>query len=502
MIAVGYTRISTKDQSAYSLEYQDRRIREYCEANALQLLNIFKDDGESSYTFDRPDWKALETFIKANRQVTHLIILDHDRFSRNLAEALLKIKSLQDKYKIKVLATTDSIDTDFTDPTTFMMRAFKYMIAESELHGIRKRTKNGIQQANMNGRFVSKAPNGYLNARDASDRPILLIDEPKAQIIRVIFKEYIAGNSIEDIRRMVKPMGYRASGNSTMQRTLSNPVYAGMIKVNGKGGKLIKGLHAAIVSEQDYWMVQERLGGRKHASHKSEEVPLRGVLRCFCGKLVTAGKSKGKRKHYWYYWCSEHKNNLPARKLHEQFNEILSNLSIGPDMMEAMQEKLIKKIGEKIQESGLSISHIERELKVVQGKIEATERKYLTQPDISQATYKHVSSELRSQEAILQGKYAAANTNIQVYFDRLNELLPKLANLKEAFEQMPLIKQQLFINMVFNRSLSYANGIFRTPSLVELFEDKALILKEKGLLKIEQPLVKIGETPLCAPGGN
>lgn len=269
--AVGYIRISTKDQSTYSLDYQERRIREYCAANNLTCLAIFKDDGESSYTFDRPDFIALEKFIKQNKAITHLIIFDHDRFSRNLAEALMKIKELSDKFGIKVLATTDSIDTDFSDPSTFLMRAFKYMLAESELHGIRKRTRNGIQQAIMNGRFVNKAPIGYINARDDQGKPVILIDEEKALLIKKVFSECIKGSSIEEIRRTVLPLGLKIRGNSTVQRILSNPVYAGMLKTRGSS-KLVKGIHAPIISEMDYWLVQEKINKKHNVKQKSEEV--------------------------------------------------------------------------------------------------------------------------------------------------------------------------------------------------------------------------------------
>ena len=502
MIAIGYIRISTKDQSAYSLDYQERRITEYCSQNKITLLEIFRDDGESSYTFDRPDWKALEAFIKKNKQVTHLITLDHDRFSRNLAEALLKIKELQDKYKIKVLATTDSVDTDFTDPTTFMMRAFKFMIAESELHGIRKRTKNGIQQANMNGRFVNKAPYGYINARDTDDRPILLIDKEKAHIIQRIFNEYNAGASIDDIVKIAKALGYKQSGNSTIQRKLKNPIYCGKIQVSGKPGQLVRGIHAPIISEQTFWMAQERLGDKRSIVHKNEDIPLRGVLRCFCGKLVTAGKSKGKYNHSWYYWCTEHKNNLSARKLHEQFNEILMNLSLDPEDVAVIREQLVKKIAERIQQNGEDLETVKKDLKHIQGRIATAEKKFLLQADISPEVYTEAISELRSTEARLQTKMAEAHTSISVYFNRLNEVLPKLVNLKKAFDEMDLVRQHRFINMVFKQSLSYADGIFRTPSLLEIFEDKALILKEKGLLKIEQPVINLGITPVRSETGS
>ena len=95
MNAIGYIRKSKKDQSHYSLEYQQSSIQNYCKHNNLELSSLFVDDGESSYTFDRPDCKALEVFIKKHKgNVRYLIVLDHDRFSRNLPEALLKIDQL------------------------------------------------------------------------------------------------------------------------------------------------------------------------------------------------------------------------------------------------------------------------------------------------------------------------------------------------------------------------------------------------------------------------
>lgn len=47
MNAIGYIRISVKDQSVYSLEGQERSIRTYCTQHNLSLLNVFKDDGLS-----------------------------------------------------------------------------------------------------------------------------------------------------------------------------------------------------------------------------------------------------------------------------------------------------------------------------------------------------------------------------------------------------------------------------------------------------------------------
>ncbi|HRI21779.1 MAG TPA: recombinase family protein [Panacibacter sp.] len=502
MNAVGYCRISTKDQSTYSLDYQRRLISEYCSRHKLTLLNIFTDDGESSYTFDRPDFKALETFIKKNKNIDYLIIFDHDRFSRNLAEALMKIKELQDRFGIKVLATTDPIDTDFSDPNTFMMRAFKYMMAESELHRIRQRTKRGIQQAALQGRHYNMAPYGYVNARDEEGKPILKIADEQAVIVKKIFKDFIAGNGIEEVRRMANAKGFKRTGNSAIKRILQNPVYAGLIKLPGTA-KTIKGLHTAIISEQDYWYVQERLNGKINSTQNNEEVPLRGVLKCFCGNLVTAGNSRSKSgKYYWYYLCKEHKNNLPAKKLHDQFNGILETLTIDPETLEELRTKLSEKIAAFIAEKSDNISHIQKSLKSIKNKISATEEKFLTQPDISQQTYKKVISELRADESRLSNELLELNTNNELTWKRLNFVLSNLVNLRNAFGMLSLVKRQQFIKIVFGQNMYHDGKIYRTPFINELFADKELILKEKGLLLKDSPVKKIGETSMSSEDGS
>ncbi len=72
MNAFGYMRLSSKHQSK-SLEYQESTIREYCKRNKLNVLGMFKDNGESSYTFDRPDYLALESYLRTcKRQCQYL----------------------------------------------------------------------------------------------------------------------------------------------------------------------------------------------------------------------------------------------------------------------------------------------------------------------------------------------------------------------------------------------------------------------------------------------
>jgi site-specific DNA recombinase len=501
MDAIGYVRISVKDQSTYSIDGQKRSIQSYCAANGLTLLNIFTDDGESSYSFDRPDWKALELFIRKNKSVSHLIIFDHDRFSRNLAEALMKIKELHDKFDIKVLATTDNFNTDFSDPSTFMMRAFKYMMAEGELHRIRSRTQAGYVEACLKGFYVNRAPWGYKNCR-INERPSLTMDEERAPIVRMIFQEYTGGASIEEIRKLILVHSVHLKGNSSIQRILSNPTYAGLIKVpqhKGKPETVATGIHQGIVSEETYYKAIERLtGGKRVLIHSNAEVPLKGVLKGPSGKLMSAGNSKGKYKYYWYYVQQEDHRHLSAAKLHAQLGEMLDHLSFSPERI-AMYEKIV---GAEIQKHLMSraqqSAQTNKALRQIEDKILVAEEKWLTQPT-SKTSYAKVMNALSSQRSELLKRMKDLEDDGKKYWRRLNMALPKLHDVRSVWEALPLYQKQQFLNLVFDSSLTHDGTTYRTLFLHPVFSHNVNELEQKKLLILEKPS---GITPVRSPIGS
>lgn len=499
MKAIGYSRISTSDQSEYSLDNQERMIREYCDRNKLPLATIFKDDGQSSYTFDRPDFKALEAFIKKNRDVSHLIVLDHDRFSRNLAEALMKIHELQKKFGIKVLATSDNFDADFSDPSNFMIRAFKLMMAESELHNIRKRTKAGIVQASMAGRWCRVAPYGYVNKRDKDDKPIIEQHPERAEIVRMIFREYLSGMDIRRVMIRAREMGYKQTSHSAIQRILSNPVYAGLIPIPAHKGRkrpFAQGLHVPIILEQDFWLVQERFTTRKKGTHLQSNVFLRGALRNYNGHLMTSDKSRSKTgRYYWYYVCPDTRKYHQAERLHEQFQALLETLSIAPEHLDALKSRLSQEIRHKLGGQQENRKQYLAELKRHQLQVKAAERRYLTSGNLSEDTFNEVMAEMKAEEVRLQKALMEAATDGAAYFDRITTFLDRLGNLWENFKSLTPDKQIQFIALGFDQPFYYYNGCYRTQGVHPALAPNIHIANEKGLLKIEKPVKLLQNSP-------
>lgn len=507
MSAIGYIRLSIKDQSQYSLEYQEKSIRDYCDRNQVELLAVFKDNGKSSYTFDRPDYIALENFIKKHkRMVKYLVVLDHDRFSRNLSEALAKIDSLEKKHGLKVLATNEPLDLDTSDPSVFMDRAFKYLIANAELFRIRKRVKMGVRHAIESGRFVNSAPFGYKNARDENGKGIIIIEETKADVIKKVFADYLDGKQAFIIHKEVKALGFSIQGNSAIVRVLGNCVYAGLIRVpayKNSPERYVKGKHIGIISEADFWLAQEILGNKRPSKTRAKgEVPLRGILKCPCGLSMTSGWSKGKKKYYLYYRCTKHHGiNISAIKLHDEWTEILKLLSFNTEQINAIIKNSKTDLQAALKGRVEQIGERQTELADLEGKIERLEEKMMND-EIEPNTYKKWFGKYAGEKAFLTSEIQKLKAHDKSNWEKIMKLLPTLLDIPGIFEKAEINDQHSLIREVFKHPLTYKDGQCRTPTINPAFAHNYLKIKEKRLLDIEQPPLDLSANPMCTQSGN
>lgn len=501
MKGVGYVRISDAEQSHTSIEDQQIRIAEYCSRNGIALEKIFTEKGKSAFTFDRPEWKSLESYLKKNKDVKFLIVKHIDRFSRaELLDALIKIDEIENKLKVKILSIEDPINQNSSDLGVQLMRTIKLLFSNNELNRIKERVSDGIYRSLSNGRYCHTAPEGYKNSRDAEGKPLLVIDEERAPVIRKIFKWYNEGKELVEVKRLAVAAGLKRKGRSVIQEIVDNHIYAGLVKVpahRGQGSKLIKGIHAPIVSELAYWNAQERLHKRRRKTHVNEGLPLKGILHCHCGRLMTAGNSRGRNgTHYWYLLCDTHRKHFSSIKLEDQLCKILDELSFPEERIAWYRTKIIESVESRFANKGGAIMKAKLEQQKVKQKINSTQEKYLLQPDINPEVYARVMADLMAQEQQWQTELAKLDTNMQAYYKAIDDVLPALKDVRATFLQWPLHQKQLFLKTLFRGNLSFEDGIYRTTYIDPLFADKVLILKEKGLLQIEQSPVKSDRSPL------
>lgn len=500
MKAISYIRISNRDQSNFSISGQQEYIRLYCERKGITLINSFLDNGQSAKNFDRADWKKLEQFVKENHsQIDHLIVVKYDRFSRNVSEGLAMIDKLEKKYSITILSVFEEIAISPDSPFFFKMRTDMLVQAEFELRVIRDRTQFGIRQAKREGRYVNRAPYGYLNARDDKNKPILKIDPDRAAIVRRVFDLFLETNSIQKTHKEVRKLGYKQGSNSAITRILKNPAYVGLLKLDGQ---LVKGAHDPIIPMPVFNHVQQYF--RRSTSVRvliNDEVPLRGVLRCECGRLLTAGKSKGKTKHYWYYKCKAHLEiNFSASQVHEKFRELLFDISLTEQAIEKIRLRSEQIIKERLSNQQKSVPGIRRQIAETEKKVLMLEEKFIL-GQIEFSVYSSWNAAYHTELNSLKNNLRAAS-EVGVNIWTRHRAVKELTSLVAFYDRADTLSKQRLVNLVFNRGLSYRLNSFITANILEIFKPNVLKANKKGLLLISNPEDDSEESTICSGNGS
>lgn len=505
--AIGYVRISTKDQSNFSIEGQQDAIRKYCTRNGWELISITVDDGQSAKNFDRANWQLLEKYIKANSEnIDYLVVMKYDRFSRNVSEALAKLDLFESRYNIRVMSVNEPIGMHPQSPYFFQFRTTMLMNGELELRIIQDRTKFGIVQAARSGRHVNHAPFGYKNNRDEQNKPIFEVVPEQALLVAEAYELYLCDVSISDIGKLLNKKGCKLKGKSAITRMLSNPVYAGLVRVPAyydEPEELVESVNPAIVDKSTWWRVQAKLSGKvQNRTVVNEEVPLRGVVNCHCGRPLTAGNSKGRNRYYWYYKCMTHtQTNLKADVLHSQFSELLSELSLSEQQLSYLEKLVTAKLKESLQATKAATIARKKELDAVMANLDKLEEKYIT-GNIDPLTYKKWRTRWEAERYGIQQELEKLAVPAATVWERYHHHLSSLRDINYLYSKADIHQKQSFIKLVFNNQLWYQDGTYRTSFLLPIFGMKAASLQEKRLLIIEQPIERLREIPVRAPSGT
>ena len=327
IIADLYIRVSTEEQTkGYSPRYQEEMLRKHCELKNYKVRRVHIED-HSAKNFDRPEFqKMLMNFRKENGSVNMLLFTKWDRFSRNASDAYGMIKELN-RLGIQPFAIEQPLDLDI--PENKIMLAFYLASPEVENDRRSLNVSGGMRRAMKEGRYVGKAPIGYLNKKNEykkwiEEDPII------APLLKQIFQDIALGKySAESVLKDYRSRGLKCSKNN-FWNMLRNPVYCGKIPVpafKNEEATLVNAQHKPLISEALFYRVQDVLDGKRKVQRikkaADDRFPLRGLIICpdsDCNRLLTASASRGRNQYYEYYHCiSACGTRFPAADVNDAF---------------------------------------------------------------------------------------------------------------------------------------------------------------------------------------
>jgi len=311
-----YTRKSTEDgleQEFNSLHAQ----REACEAYILSqrhegwtLVETHYDDGGfSGGNMERPGLKALLDDVEAGL-IDVIVVYKVDRLTRSLAD-FAKIVERLDAKEASFVSVTQAFNTTTSMGRLTLNVLLSFAQFEREVTGERIRDK--IAASKKKGLWMGgPVPLGY----EVVDRKLIPVAE-EAERVRTIMRRYIDSSSANELIAQLEAEGIRTkvqrrtSGphrggipfrRGSLFHLLKNPIYVGSIVHKGE---VYEGEHEAIVDEELWNAVQERLRQkappRRRARNDPQHALLRGLLADPEGRpMVPTYATKGTRRYAYY----------------------------------------------------------------------------------------------------------------------------------------------------------------------------------------------------------
>jgi len=338
-----YTRVSTVEQAeeGYSIDEQERLLREFCKKNDFDVYKCYADRGISGKNITaRPALQAL--LLDAQNSCFDLVLVwKINRFARNVVDILEMVENLS-KLSITFKSLTEPFENE--TPTGKLSLTMMAAVGEFERSTIAQNVKMGMMARAKAGKWNGGLVLGY-DLIDAIDQTShrkrerqLVINKDEAKAVELIFDLYSKGSGYKSIVSKINMMGCRTKkGNmfsvASIREILLNPVYIGMIRYNVRQNWnekrrrninpqpiIEQGEHEPIISLVVWEKVQVLLSSTKGKPPRIHdgEYPLTGILKCpVCNAGMVISRTTntlkdGTKKRITYYACGLWKNKGSA----------------------------------------------------------------------------------------------------------------------------------------------------------------------------------------------
>jgi len=507
MGAVIYVRVSTKEQTEnLSLPTQLRACEEYCRREGFEVLERFKEEGESAKTTDRTEFQKLLKYCRMHKGKVHLVVVYNlTRFAREKYDHFAlraHLKSLG----ISLRSATEPIDDTSTGK---LMEGVLAAFAQFDNDVRSERTRAGMRAALELGRWTFPAPLGYLNAPKWSGKS-LVADPERAPLVREMFEEYATGRfTKQEVLVRITERGLRtrrgfALSPQSFGQMLRNSIYIGRIDCP-EYGVSTRGDFDAIVSEQTFYRAQAVSEGRTRVSAPRErnhpDFPLRGFVRCeTCGRPLTGSWSTGRNGQYAYYHCQRECRavNVRKMKLEGLFVDELTLLQPTPGYMRLVKDRVLYVWQQVTSEIKERAAESERRVKAIQHKLDRLDEAYLFAQTIDLTSYGRQRDKLREELTLAQIDHhneSVEELDVQGILAFAERVLPRAADLwvqasldqKQRLQQLFLPEGIAFDGNRFNRTAATA-PLFNYLAPSETADEKMVTLIAVRLPSQASPL--------------
>ena len=195
-----YARRSSEDgKDGESIENQVALLKQYAADKGYYNIKVVTDDGYTGTNFNRPGFQEAFALIQ-HRRVGRFIVKDLSRLGRNTIEVGQYIGVIFPRFGVEFISIHDGPES--SDPDSLVTQ-FKNIMNEYYAKDISDKQKLSLQARSNSGRHIASTPT-YGYKLDPNDRHHWIIDEPAAEVVRLVFKYYNEGMQVSEIARTLE----------------------------------------------------------------------------------------------------------------------------------------------------------------------------------------------------------------------------------------------------------------------------------------------------------
>lgn len=192
-----YRRISTGEQSKFSLQAQEDTLKKYCKDNNIEIYKVYTDT-KGRFTFEeRRDLMNLLDDVEQGN-INLILVTELDRLAGDQG-ILGYIKYTIKKHNVRLISISeqDKVKNEYQELIDSILTA----VAKFENKRKKLRCRRGIAKAKEEGKNINRCPYGYKFVNVGTRDSKVVIDQESSQIVKDIFERRIKGETMYKIAK-------------------------------------------------------------------------------------------------------------------------------------------------------------------------------------------------------------------------------------------------------------------------------------------------------------
>ena len=483
-LIVGYTRVSDAAQfDNTSLETQKKDAIVFAQRRGLEIKCFFGGIVESAKTDERKEFKRMLDYVKKDKSISAILVYSYERFSRSEYAADLSRELA--KIGVKVLSVIQELDV--TSAAGKLQQSIFYAFGYYDNELRREKIIRATISLLMEGYYMSgKPPFGYTNLkkREKAKYQEFVINE-EGDKLKLAFKWKAEGKmSNKEIVAKMHKMGSRIQYKSFV-RVISNPFYCGYITHSLIPGKIIRGHHPPLISEELFLKANNMIMNNPHKgiakNYKRAEMPLKSFLK----SEETMQPFTGYIKKGIYYYKTRGNGkavNERADTINELFKNELSKFTIQDKFKDKIKERVRQIVYTKFEEQLKEQAAMKKKITEIENKLEQLEIRFI-EGEISKELFDKYTQSYKKEREQLEREMANndfESSNIDKAITKGVELLLKPLVLWEDsdYDDKQRLQYLLFPEGILYNKQKREVRTRRTNTILSLIADVARLTED------------------------